>query len=99
MLTRNEVYYVPKPNPFPACGEFERRFARLNHPLWWLPLDFSFLGKTSLLCLNPPQEFTRRLVTLVLLNELSPHSEVENEAAQTRDRAGSIADAVEMVEE
>ena len=39
-------------------------------------------------CLNPLEQFGRGFVLRILLHQLSPHGEIENEPAQARDGVG-----------
>ena len=54
---------------------------------------------TSFLLLNPLQQLRRRLILRVLLHQLPPHGQIQNEPPQARHGVGCFADLVKVFEE
>ena len=57
------------------------------------------LHQPRLLRRDPLQQFRRRFVVRVLRHQLAAHGQIENEAAQPRDRVGRVGDALVVREQ
>ena len=95
---RRRLFSTPNSQSAPSTSSPEHRkeFRLLN----WQEsancrLISPFFTSLAFSC-NPLEQFGRRFVLRVLLDQLPPHREVEDEPAQARNGVGRFADAVEM---